>query len=285
MKRKFFKCAMAFVLAVLMGAQPVMSYAMTASDGGTVSSESGSAGSGTDAADTEDTQEEMMGSVLQDLESSLQEQREQILSDLGMTEEEFETYEPEGYFESGDPSVSEASGILPVGVQDIEYTDEQTGFTCRELNGSYAEIIGYSGTAAELFIPGTLGVYTIQAIGDNAFQNNTSLTSVTMASSITSIGSYAFEGCTSLQAVTFSENLAEIGEGAFSGCTALSNTNISELTDLTSIDSYLFAGCTSFTSIELPDSLTYIGYRAFYNCTSLTVINYPMCLEEAGGGI
>ena len=203
MRGKFFKCAVAFALAVLMGAEPVMSYAMTASDGGTVSSEGGSARSGTDAADTEDTREEMMGSVLQDLESPLQEQREQILSDLGMTEEEFETYEPEGYFESGDPSVSEASGILPVGVQDIEYTDEQTGFTCRELNGTYAEIIGYSGTAAELFIPGTLGVYTIQAIGDNAFQDNTSLTSVTMASSITSIGSYAFEGCSSLMDIYY----------------------------------------------------------------------------------
>ena len=203
MKRKFWKCLVAFVLALLMGAEPVMSHAMTISDSEPASLETGiyedEEGSRSDAESTEVSQGEMFNDVLQDMQSSLQKQREQILSDLGMTEEEFETYEPEDSYNTTGRDSGKISDPIPAGLMDIEYTDEETGLSYRELNGTYAEIIGYSGHETEIEIPGRLGVYTIQAIGSEAFKDNTSITSVTMASSITVIGSYAFSGCSSLK--------------------------------------------------------------------------------------
>lgn len=43
--------------------------------------------------------------------------------------------------------------------------------------------------------------YTVTAIGEEAFMNNTSITQVTIPSTITSIGAAAFAGCTSLEAI------------------------------------------------------------------------------------
>lgn len=41
------------------------------------------------------------------------------------------------------------------------------------------------------------------SIGNNAFEDCSSLTSVTIGNSVTSIGTWAFDGCTSLTSVTF----------------------------------------------------------------------------------
>ena len=57
------------------------------------------------------------------------------------------------------------------------------------------------------------------AIGDNAFADCTSLTSITLPPhSLTSIGRGAFSGCSSLTSITLPNSLTSIGRGAFSGC-------------------------------------------------------------------
>jgi hypothetical protein len=45
----------------------------------------------------------------------------------------------------------------------------------------------------ELIIPDTIGGHPVTSIGDYAFQNGTSLTSVTLTASVTSIEDYAFQ--------------------------------------------------------------------------------------------
>ncbi|MEI6210222.1 MAG: leucine-rich repeat domain-containing protein, partial [bacterium] len=65
-------------------------------------------------------------------------------------------------------------------------------------------------------IPGS-----VTSIGDYAFFDCTSLTSVTIPSSVTSIGDSAFAGCTSLTSVTFPNSVTIIGRIAFSDCTSL----------------------------------------------------------------
>lgn len=45
---------------------------------------------------------------------------------------------------------------------------------------------------------GVMRTYTVTAIGSSAFEDCTSLTSVTISNSVTSIGSSAFYGCTNL---------------------------------------------------------------------------------------
>ena len=63
--------------------------------------------------------------------------------------------------------------------------------------------------------------YNVTSIGDNAFYNCTSLTSVEIPSSVTSIGWYAFAGCTSLTSITIPNSVTSIGNEAFWGCNNL----------------------------------------------------------------
>ena len=133
----------------------------------------------------------------------------------------------------------------------------------------------------------------ITSIGDDAFYDCNSLTSVTIPDSVTSIGDYAFYNCTSLTSITIGKGVTEIGKNAFSGCTGelIVNCNIPSASSydygafydsmftqvtigngVTSIGSYAFYDCDSLTSVTIPDSVTSIGDYAFYSCTSLTSV-------------
>ncbi len=107
----------------------------------------------------------------------------------------------------------------------------------------------------------------ITSIGDDAFFDCTSLTSITIPDSITSIGDDAFDGCTSLTSVTIPDSVTSIGSYAFMHCESLTNVTIPN--GVTSIGEYAFFECTSLTSITIPDSVTSIGRYAFDGCDSL----------------
>ena len=118
----------------------------------------------------------------------------------------------------------------------------------------------------------------VTIIGARAFEDCTSLTSITIPSSVTNIGDYAFGGCTSLTSITsitsitIPSSVTIIGVGAFEDCTSL--TSITIPSSVTIIGSGAFEGCTSLTSITIPSSVTGIGNYAFYSCTSLTDVYY-----------
>ena len=59
---------------------------------------------------------------------------------------------------------------------------------------------------------------SVTSIGEAAFSNCTSLTSVTIPDSVTSIGDYAFMGCSGLTSVTIGNSVTSIGDYAFMGC-------------------------------------------------------------------
>ena len=81
--------------------------------------------------------------------------------------------------------------------------------------------------------------------------------------SVTSIGYSAFENCTSLTSVTIPNDVTSIGYGVFQGCTSLTSVTIPN--SVTSIDSSAFSSCTSLIGITIPNSVTSIGDSAFYN--------------------
>ena len=112
----------------------------------------------------------------------------------------------------------------------------------------------------------------VTSIGESAFENCGSLTSVTIPNSVTSIGRYAFYYCASLTSVTIPDSVTSIGWLAFNGCTSLTSVTIPD--GVTIINDAVFNGCTSLTSVTIPDSVTSIGGSAFYNCTSLTDVYY-----------
>ena len=122
-------------------------------------------------------------------------------------------------------------------------------------------------------IPHTIKGVTVTSIGDQAFYNCTSLTSVTIPDSVTSIGDRAFYNCKSLTSVTIPGSVTSIDKDAFCFCRSLTSVTIPD--SVTSIGRYAFSYCESLTSVTIPDSVTSIGDYAFYGCKSLTSVAIP----------
>lgn len=157
------------------------------------------------------------------------------------------------------------------------------------------------------------------SIGDYAFQNCTSLTSVTIGDSVTTIGDYAFNGCyklvevynkSSLNITKGSEDYGYVGYYALNVYTEEGGSKLTtdedgyiiytngankilvgyvgdqtELTipdDITAINRYAFGGCTSLISITIPDSVRSIGEGAFSGCDELTTVTIPDSVTSIG---
>jgi hypothetical protein len=69
-----------------------------------------------------------------------------------------------------------------------------------------ANIVAYAGPPWVVTIPTNINGLTVTTIGTNAFENEYSLTSVTIPNSVTSIGQYAFASCISLTGIYFQGN-------------------------------------------------------------------------------
>ncbi|WP_418757229.1 leucine-rich repeat protein, partial [Gemmiger sp.] len=155
----------------------------------------------------------------------------------------------------------------------------------------------------------------VTSIGDSAFFDCTSLTSVTIPDSVTSIGDGAFSYCESLTSVTIPDSVTSIGWHAFDGCTSLTGIWVAEgnshyasdasgvlfnkdkttlvqcpgafaaytiPNSVTSIGADAFSYCRSLTSVTIPDSVTSIGESSFYKCTSLTSVTIPDSVTSIG---
>ena len=163
-------------------------------------------------------------------------------------------------------------------------------------DGTYAEVVGYTGTATKVKIASEYNGLPVKNIYDNAFKSNTTITSVVIPDTVTSIGDYAFSSCSyltsvvigdsvtsmgyyafsycsSLTSVVIGDSVTYIGYGAFSSCSKLASVVIPD--SVTSIGDYAFNQCSSLTSIVIPDSVTFIGNYAFSSCSSLTSIVIP----------
>ncbi len=97
-------------------------------------------------------------------------------------------------------------------------------------------------------------------IGDYAFSDCSSLTSINLPDSVTSIGERAFSDCSSLTSINLPDGVTSIGNAAFWCCSRLKNIDLSD--GLKEIGDYAFYNCNNLTNISLPDSVMSIGREA-----------------------
>jgi hypothetical protein len=157
-----------------------------------------------------------------------------------------------------------------------------TSIAVAQENPSYASVDGIlfskDGKAILVFPAGKKEAEykipnSVTSIGDYAFSDCESLTSVTIPDSVTSIGDGAFFGCDSLTSMTIPDSVTSIGDSAFLGCDSLTSMTIPA--SVTSIGNDAFFGCKSLTSMTIPASVTSIGDHAFFGCKSLTSVTIP----------
>ena len=144
-----------------------------------------------------------------------------------------------------------------------------------------------------------------------AFENCSSLKSITIPNSVTSIGMYAFRACSSLESVKIPNSVTSIGYYAFQGCSSLESITVEagnktyhsegnciiEISTktvvqgcsnsvipqgVTSIGGSAFQGFSSLKSITIPDTVTSIGEGAFFECASLETITIPNSVTSIG---
>lgn len=169
-------------------------------------------------------------------------------------------------------------------------------------------ITKYTGTESTVILPSIISGWPVTKIGEAAFQDNSTITSVTIPASVTEIGSNAFAGCTNLTSVNYEgdwskltiqsgnpavEDAAEdaANEQLFDFEFTPDNTAVivkrykgtaadvtipsrSKGKPVTAIGRAAFHG-SSFTSVTIPDSVTFIGEAAFADCSNLTNISIP----------
>ena len=136
--------------------------------------------------------------------------------------------------------------------------------------------------------------YDVKTIGNNAFQNCTALTTISlpsvesistnafMGSGLTSImipsetiGNNAFKNCKSLESVAFADTVKTISSSAFQGCIALKKITLPK--NLESLDPSAFRGCTVLEELNAPEgSADYSSSNGvLFNADKSELVLYP----------
>ena len=176
-------------------------------------------------------------------------------------------------------------------------------------------ITKYTGTESTVILPSTINSWPVTKIGEAAFQDNTTITSVTIPGSVTEIGANAFAGCTNLTSVTYGGDWSNLtiqsgnpavedaakdaaNEQLFYFAFTPDNTAVivirykgtaADVTipsrykgkPVTMIDHAAFYN-SAVTSVTIPDSVTSIPDSAFGFCSQLTNISIPNSVTYIG---
>lgn len=167
---------------------------------------------------------------------------------------------------------------------------------------------GGTDPAPEAYDPAGL----VTTIGDGAFMDCTSLTTITLPYFIARIGNSAFENCTALATFTTMDGadnktaaLRTIGDRAFFGNTSLNNVDVNTTKSVNTIGVSAFENCGQLATINLSgvtkfvegvfrnakalksvtmsaNASIYVGQEAFRNCVTLSEITARIAAVDDG---
>lgn len=203
-----------------------------------------------------------------------------------------------------------------------ETTYKEGYYTYTVSNGEATITRCDSSLSGAVTLPSKLGGFPMTAIGNKAFYERSSISSVVIPNGVKSIGDEAFMWCFGLNSVTIPESVNRIGVSAFAACISLTRVNITDLKSWCEIDVYnkdctgpLWYGadlyvngeklegdviipegttkisCTAFmdvdeiTSIIIPYGVKTIDMYAFMSCDSLTTVTIPGSVANISGSV
>ena len=204
-------------------------------------------------------------------------------------------------------TITGATFTITVTAPSRDFTFDATTGTIKKYNGNDTVVV----------IPPTINSWHVTKIGEDAFQDNTTITSVTIPASVTEIGANAFAGCTNLTSVNYIggdwskltiqsgnpavEDAAKdaANEQLFDFKFILNNTAVIVISykgtaadvtipsrykgkPVTVIDPVAFYNNSAVTSVTIPDSVTAIPDYAFGYCSQLTNISIPNSVTFIG---
>ena len=191
-------------------------------------------------------------------------------------------------------TITGATFTITVTAPSRDFTFDATTGTIKKYNGNDTVVV----------IPPTISSWPVTKIGEDAFQDNTTITSVTIPANVTEIGANAFAGCTNLTSVNYKGDWSNLT--IQSGNPAVEDAANEQLFDfkftpdntavivtryngtaadvtipsrykgkpVTMIDHAAFHD-SAVTSVTIPDSVTSIPDDAFAFCSQLTNISIP----------